>query len=86
LILVANPRESLNGQGHTGRAAVCSDHQIYGVVSRWGLGTCRDKGVDLRSDFIGAVQQLLCAEGRFAGSVFVFYAVSAPRLAQVLPQ
>jgi len=46
----------------------------------------RQKGADLRSGFIGAIQQLLCAEGRFAGSVFVFYAVSAAGLAQVFAQ
>jgi hypothetical protein len=44
------------------------------------------EGADLRSGFIGAVQQLLGAEGRFAGSVFVFYAMSAAGLAQVLAQ
>ena len=44
------------------------------------------EGADLRSGFIGAAQQLLRAEGRFAGSVFVFDAVTAARLAQVFAQ
>jgi len=35
---------------------------------------------------LSAVQQLLCAEGRFAGPVFIFNAVSAACLSQVLAQ
>ena len=40
-------------------------------------GTCQQRTPDLRSGFVGAIQQLLRAERRFAGPVFVFYAVPA---------
>ena len=46
----------------------------------------RQKGADLRSGFIGAIQQLLRAERRFAGSVFVFDAMTAACLTQVFAQ
>ena len=41
---------------------------------------------DLRSGFVGAAQQLQRAQRRFLGAVFVFDAMAAARLAQVLAQ
>jgi hypothetical protein len=44
------------------------------------------EGAELRSGLIGAARQLLCTEWRFAGSVFVFYAMTVAPLKQVLAQ
>src|SRR5258708_6993304 len=41
---------------------------------------------DLRAGFVGAAQQLLCAQRSFLGAVFVLDAMAAARLAQVFAE